>query len=65
MTTTQKEILNYLKEHPQATRQEVALAIGNITDDGVKFNIGKLQQYGLLKRKGGRKFGEWVVIGEF
>lgn len=39
----------------------MAQALGGITEDGVKFNIGLLQQYGALKRKGGRKNGEWVV----
>ena len=62
LTTTQKEILNYLKEHPTATRQEVAEAIGNITEDGIKYNIGRLQQYGCLKRDKGRKRGEWIVL---
>ena len=60
--TTQKRILDYLKDYPKATRQNVADALGNITVNGVKFNIGLLQQYGVLKRKGGRKNGEWVVI---
>ena len=59
---TQKAILDYLKEHTNATRQEVAEALGNITEDGVKYNIGKLQQYGRLKRENGRKSGSWVVI---
>lgn len=62
LNTTQKEILNYLKEHPHATRKDMAAAIGGITEDGIKFNIGKLQQHGLLKREGGRKIGTWVVI---
>ena len=62
LTTTQKKILNYLKEHPHATRKDMAVVIGDITEDGIKFNIGKLQQYGLLKREGGRKSGTWVVI---
>ena len=62
LNTTQKDIVSYLKEHPKATRQEIAEAIGNITEDGVKFNIGKLQQYGILVREGGRKSGTWVVI---
>lgn len=44
-----KEIINNLKEYSKATRQEIAEAMGDITEDGVKFNIGKLQQYGLLK----------------
>ena len=62
LTTTQKEILEYLHEHPIATRQEVAGAIDNIIEDGVKYNIGRLQQYGVLKRIGGRKNGHWEVI---
>ena len=62
LNATQKEIINYLKEHPRATRQEIAEALGDITEDGVKFNIGKLQQHGILKREGGRKIGTWVVI---
>ena len=62
LNTTQKKMLNYLKEHPHATRKDMAVVIGDITEDGIKFNIGKLQQYGLLKREGGRKSGTWVVI---
>ena len=62
LNTTQKKILNYLKEHPHATRKDMAVVIGDITEDGIKFNIGKLQKYGLLKREGGRKSGTWVVI---
>ena len=62
LNTTQKKILNYLKEHPHATSKHLAVVIGYITEDGIKFNIGKLQQYGLLKREGGRKSGTWVVI---
>lgn len=62
--TTQKSVLVYLHENPKATRVEVADALGNITADGVKFIIAKLQQKGLLKRVGGRKHGEWVVCDE-
>ena len=62
LNTTQKKILNYLKEHPNATRKDMSAVIGDITEDDIKFNIGKLQQYGRLKREGGRKSGTWVVI---
>ena len=62
LTATQKAILDYLKTPPTATRQEVAAAMGNITEYGVKYNIGRLQQYGRLKRENGRKNGSWVVI---
>ena len=59
---TQKKILDYFQSHPKATRIEVADALGDITEDGVKFIIGKLQQKGMLKRVGGRKYGEWQVL---
>lgn len=39
----------------------MAEALGDITEDGVKFIIAKLQKKGLLKRIGGRKHGEWVT----
>ena len=64
LNTTQKRILEHLRNYPKATRQEVADALGDITEDGVKFNIGLLQQYGRLKRVNGRKNGEWMVIDE-
>jgi predicted HTH transcriptional regulator len=61
LNATQKKILDYLHNYPKATRKDVAVTLGGITEDGVKFNIGLLQQYGALKRKGGRKNGEWEV----
>ena len=62
--TTQKAVLDYFMNHPKGNRVDAALAIGGITEDGVKFIIGQLQQQGLLKREGGRKNGTWVVIGK-
>ena len=64
MNTTQKRVLEYFMNNPKGTRVEAANALGDITEDGVKFVIGKLQQKGLLKRIGGRKQGEWQVITE-
>lgn len=64
LNTTQKRILKHLKNYPKATRKDIAQALGNITENGVKFNIGLLQQYKALKRKGGRKNGEWVVVAK-
>lgn len=62
LNATQKRILNYLRNYPKATRQEIADALGDITESGVKFNLGLLQQHGYLRRKGGRKEGQWVVL---
>ena len=60
-STTPKRVLEYFSLHPKATRGEVAEALGDITEDGVKFIIAKLQKKGVLKRIGGRKHGEWVT----
>ena len=57
-----RHLFGSVEQGSSATRQEVAAALGNITEDGVKYNIGKLQQYGRLKRENGRKSGSWVVI---
>ena len=62
LTTTQKAVLDFFKNHPKANRGDAAKAIGNISEDGVKFIIGQLQKIGLLKREGGRKNGTWVVM---
>lgn len=58
LDATQKNVLEFFKNNPKGTRVEAANALGDITEDGVKFVIGKLQQKGLLKRVGGRKHGE-------
>ena len=60
LDTTQKKVLEYFKDNPKATRVDAANALGNITEDGVKFIIAKLQKKGLLKRVVGRKYGEWL-----
>lgn len=62
LNATQKRILEYLRNYPKATRKEIADALGDITESGVKFNLGLLQQHGYLCRKGGRKDGVWQVI---
>ena len=62
LNTTQKKVLEYFKDNPKATRVDAANALGNITEDGVKFIIAKLQKKGLLTRVGGRKYGEWLVF---
>ena len=62
LDATQKKVLEFFKSNPKGTRVEAANALGDITEDGVKFVIGKLQQKGLLKRVGGRKHGEWQVL---
>lgn len=60
--TEQQAILSFLKEHPEATRKEISESLSGITEDGVKYNLSRLQELGLLKRIGGRKQGYWQII---
>ena len=41
--TTQK-IIELIKENPRYTRKELAQKIGDITEDGVKYNLEKLKK---------------------
>jgi len=61
-TQNQQAILNFLLEHPQASRKAVAGAISTITENGVKYNLKVLQESGLLKRIGSARAGYWKVL---
>ena len=62
LTEQQQAIMSFLKGHPKATRKEISESLSNITEDGVKYNLSRLQELGLLKRIGGRKQGYWQII---
>ena len=62
LTEQQQAILSFLRGHPEATRKEISESLSNITEDGVKYNLSRLQELGLLKRIGGRKQGYWQII---
>ncbi len=40
---------------------EIASQLGNITEDGVKYNLKVLQEKGVLKRVGPAKGGYWEI----
>lgn len=62
LTEQQRAILSFLKEYPGAIRKEISENLLNITEDGVKYNLSRLQELGLLKRVGGRKQGYWQIL---
>lgn len=62
LTEQQQAILDYLKEHPNATRRELSEKISDATMGGIIHNLSRLQELGLLKRMGGRKQGYWQII---
>ena len=59
-TLSERAILEYLKEKPNATQSEVAAIVGKSLRS-VKTEIAALKAKGLLEREGARKSGRWVV----
>ena len=57
--TTQK-ILAAIEANPQITRQELAKITG-ISESGVKWQLKKLKDEGIIDRVGSLKGGKWVV----
>ena len=68
--TTQKRsalqlsIIEYLRQHPTATREDMVNNIPEATIDGVKYSLTRLKKLGDIERVGGRKTGYWVVYYE-
>ena len=58
--TTQK-ILEQIKLYPFISREELAEVRG-LTSDGIKYNIRKLREKGIIKHVGPDKGGHWEVI---
>jgi ATP-dependent DNA helicase RecG len=58
--TTQR-ILDILAEEPSASRRIIAEKLGDITEDGVKYQLNKMKSTGLIKRVGPDKGGHWQV----
>lgn len=62
LSDMQRAILLYLNDHPKANRIELTGAIPNASADGIKYNLARLQQIGLLKRVGSTQYGHWEVV---
>ena len=59
-SSTPKQILNILREHPQTSRKELSKIIG-ITEDGIKKQLAKLKKEGMIERIGADNGGYWKV----
>lgn len=60
LNDNQLKIIELIKENPKMTRKELAKKI-NITDDGIKYNLKKLTEKGIIKRIGAKNGGYWLV----
>ena len=61
LSDKQHSVINYLKEHPYATRQELADNIENLSFASAKYQVNILCKAGLLKRIGSNKTGHWEI----
>lgn len=52
LSEVQIAIIGNIHNHPNASRKEIAANISNITENGVKYHMQKLQKQGLIKRVG-------------
>jgi len=59
---TADRIIEILLLSPKASRSEIAQAIGDITEDGVKYQLNKLKKHGIIERVGPDKGGFWKVV---
>ena len=49
-------------QNPYASLDEIAMLIGNISRDGVKYQINKLKRANIIRRIGPDKGGYWEII---
>ena len=62
--TTQEtalRIIALLRKNPTVTRKQLAQTLGNITEDGVKYQLDRLKKQQIITRIGSTKSGFWKV----
>ena len=60
-TLEEMAILNILKDNPKITQKELAEKIGK-SERIVKTRTVKMQEKGLIRRKNGKRNGEWEIL---
>ena len=58
---TQKQIIEIIKENPTITIKELSEVIKNITTSGIKWNLKKMKDNGIIGREGTARKGRWVI----
>lgn len=58
---TAEKIIRLMRENPQVTNKELAVACG-ITEDGVYWNTKKLRKNNIIRRVGGDFGGHWEIV---
>lgn len=60
LTKNQEQVMDYLKKRPMATLQDAASGC-ELSLGGVKKICSRLQEIGVLERKGSKRDGRWIV----
>ena len=61
LSINQKEILKHIRNNPNITISELVKIIG-VSHTAIQNNLNKLQDMGIIARKGARKNGYWEVL---
>jgi ATP-dependent DNA helicase RecG len=61
---TEFRIFEILLINLRASRTEIAELLGDITEDGVKYQLNNLKKQGKIERVGPDKGGFWKIIKE-
>ncbi|OGV78379.1 MAG: hypothetical protein A3K19_20145 [Lentisphaerae bacterium RIFOXYB12_FULL_65_16] len=59
---TEDRILALLRAQPDLGRRQISEALGDITEDGVKYQLAQIKKRGELRRIGPAKGGHWEVV---
>ncbi len=54
--------MDLIKANPEITRKELAVTLGNITENGVKYHLMKLKKDKHISRAGADKGGYWKLL---
>lgn len=57
----EKQVLDYLRENPQSTKEQIAAAV-SLSRSSVTRHIQALTTKGILRRVGSNKTGYWEVV---
>lgn len=61
LTTMQVKILDLININPKITISQLMIEL-SLSDSGVRKNISKLKELGIIKREGSNKTGYWKII---
>jgi ATP-dependent DNA helicase RecG len=62
LSENQLNILKYLVKNPHASRKELNENISNIGENGIKYNLKRLQELNIIERIGSDKGGYWHIL---